>query len=335
MSVKILAGIGILAIVGLVFANQLDQRFLSEQQNQINPADSAGRESSPQQPLTQNENPAPPPTANKCGVSLSKVYTDNKLGFAVSYPSIWFPSRLEYANVFDIKNYDDSKTAPAREKFGQVTIGPHEVALSSEDALKRLEEIAGPHRNQKDFALKRFTIQGRPALKFSYRYKPLEAGFAQKSDDIALPKFDKDIFASYLAVVDGVNIITVTGTAWEDASAQTFCEIEGILSSLSFTSSSKPSPSTGSAPLGGVCGTVVYRPGASGYAQSYLSVDLKLLDKAGKEVSSTKSDSNGEYQFSNIPIGEYTVEESQYGTRAGVSVVEGVCVKRDVVIAAP
>src|SRR5438093_10655781 len=33
------------------------------------------------------------------------VYRNEKFGYTVSYPDHWFPSRLQYANEFEIRNY--------------------------------------------------------------------------------------------------------------------------------------------------------------------------------------------------------------------------------------
>jgi len=37
--------------------------------------------------------------------AIAKVYGNEKFGYTVSYPDHWYPSRLRYANEFEIRNY--------------------------------------------------------------------------------------------------------------------------------------------------------------------------------------------------------------------------------------
>ncbi|MBI4053832.1 MAG: hypothetical protein HY397_00715 [Candidatus Doudnabacteria bacterium] len=237
MNFKVLVGVGILAIVGLVLAGQVDERLLSQNSNDSDSISFQNEQTEPQSPFSPEPmSSTPSPAPSQCQVSLSKSYSDNKLGFTVKYPGSWFPSRQMYSNVFEIRNYGISKTPQPREKSGQVMIGPHEVRLDSKDALKRLDDIVSARQNPKDAVVKRFSIQGRPAVKISYKYPPAQTGFAQEPNQPPLPVIDKEIFQNYLAVADGVNIITVIGVAWEDTDTQVLCEIDAIISSLSLLS---------------------------------------------------------------------------------------------------
>ncbi len=45
------------------------------------------------------------------------VYRNEKFGYTVSYPDHWFPSRLQYANEFEIRNYvSEAPQVPARNR---------------------------------------------------------------------------------------------------------------------------------------------------------------------------------------------------------------------------
>ena len=45
------------------------------------------------------------------------VYRNEKFGYTVSYPGHWFPSRLQYANEFEIRNYvSEAPQVPARNR---------------------------------------------------------------------------------------------------------------------------------------------------------------------------------------------------------------------------
>ena len=45
------------------------------------------------------------------------VYRNEKFGYTVSYPDHWFPSRLQYANEFEIRNYvPEAPKVPARNR---------------------------------------------------------------------------------------------------------------------------------------------------------------------------------------------------------------------------
>jgi len=46
-----------------------------------------------------------------------QVYRSEKFGYTVSYPDHWFPSRLQYANEFEIRNYvSEHPQVPARNR---------------------------------------------------------------------------------------------------------------------------------------------------------------------------------------------------------------------------
>jgi len=47
----------------------------------------------------------------------AQVYRNEKFGYTVSYPDHWFPSRLQYANAFEIRNsISEDPQVPARNR---------------------------------------------------------------------------------------------------------------------------------------------------------------------------------------------------------------------------
>jgi hypothetical protein len=85
----------------------------------------------------------------------------------------------------------------------------------------------------------------------------------------------------------------------------------------------------------GICGTVIYNPGASGFESSPVSTEIRVLDAAGTLVATVRSDALGRYEVEIRP-GTYRCVLPEYGvTRDSVVVKGGACIDADLTIDAP
>jgi len=85
----------------------------------------------------------------------------------------------------------------------------------------------------------------------------------------------------------------------------------------------------------GICGTLIYNPGAAGFESSPISTEIRVLDAAGTLVASGRSDALGRYEVEIRP-GTYRVVLPEFGvTRDSVVVEAGACLDADLTIDAP
>jgi len=85
----------------------------------------------------------------------------------------------------------------------------------------------------------------------------------------------------------------------------------------------------------GICGTVVYNPGASAFESKPASTEILVLDSSGMTVAETRSDDRGRYDVALEP-GTYRVLLPKYGVVVAPVVVEaGVCLDANLTIDAP
>jgi len=78
------------------------------------------------------------------------VYRNEKFGYTVSYPDHWFPSRLQYANACEIRNYvSEDPQVPARNRaIVRIVDKVNESAEVTDRLLNRL--VAGQNTPEQE-----------------------------------------------------------------------------------------------------------------------------------------------------------------------------------------
>jgi hypothetical protein len=182
-------------------------------------------------------------SASRAGAE--KVYTNEKLGYSVTYPDNWFPSGNTYSNAFEIRNYDPKmpQSVPEKDRANLTIVDTfNDTAEATDKFLDGLGEPPLARARAQQRIRWQLTFDGRRAIRVRQRLpvQRLGPGVTRSRSQEQPADQAGFYFAIAIYVADGKHVLSMEASAPAEADATVINEVIRIQDSLKFTSTKRP-----------------------------------------------------------------------------------------------
>ncbi|MBL8188557.1 MAG: thioredoxin domain-containing protein [Acidobacteria bacterium] len=169
------------------------------------------------------ENDKKRPAANK--QSQEKIYTNDKAGYTLVYPSHWFASDIVYANAFELRNYNPQNPQSAPERNQAIVV----IIETLNDSAEVTEGFLNNLKPQQPFGLTHFTINGSHAVQLTRRVNERSLGpGALRTSTVKPPDTLRSYFLIETYIAHGKSLLSIQATVPVDADSSVIAETIGI-----------------------------------------------------------------------------------------------------------
>jgi len=164
----------------------------------------------------------------RAGAEDLRTYRNETAGYAITYPSNWYPSPPFYANAFEIRNYDATHGVPETDQASIIT--SHEGPVTPEQGERRIRDLVSAASTGKSFHLEKLQIGQHLLFQWTVLERPaVPAGHPTREKPVAPVRMRLRVAA---AVVLGSRIVRMEGKAWEDTDPQVIAAMKEITRSI-------------------------------------------------------------------------------------------------------
>jgi hypothetical protein len=166
--------------------------------------------------------------------TTNKLYTNEKYGYAVQYPHMWFPSGIVYGNAFEIRNYDPKipQTGTEQDRADLLIL---DIPMGSPEETNRFLDSLLAQKSYAEREVEALMIDGHRGVRVKQRLKAQELGpgVARLSIPSSVHPSSK-FFHISTYIANGAQILHLWGKVSAEADRAVIDEIIQIQESVTF-----------------------------------------------------------------------------------------------------
>jgi hypothetical protein len=167
--------------------------------------------------------------------TTEKLYKNDKYGYAVQYPSTWFPSGIVYGNAFEIRNYDP-KNSRTRNEQDQASLLILDMPMGSPEETNRFLDSLLAQKSQEGREAEALAIDAHRGVRLKQRFKAQEPGpgVARRPSISPSALGPSSFFDISTYIANGPQILNLSGKVSAEAASGVIDEIIRIEESVTF-----------------------------------------------------------------------------------------------------
>ena len=167
--------------------------------------------------------------------TIEKLYKNDKYGYAVQYPSTWFPSGIVYGNAFEIRNYEP-KNPRTRNEQDQASLLILDMPMGSPEETNGFLDSLQAQKGQEGREVEVLTIDAHRGVRIKQLLKAQEPGpgLARRLPVPPSAPGPSNVFDISTYIANGPQILHLWGRASAEAASGVIDDIIRIEESVTF-----------------------------------------------------------------------------------------------------